>query len=220
MIQQYVMTGVSTSGVYCMLEAVRVGCPVDLLAALHVAGVDLNQDALGINLLRSAIRYLRDDVLKFCLNIITDQQSKNEALGYSMRDGTLCTVEILVHHGADLHHKVNHVNSKSNKSSLLNYALSCGRFEKLVYFLDHGIEPSDASVSIVLNNVSFRTSLFPGDNYPLSGEVQMTVQYHLEVQNILGLLLSRRPQLIDDNWNASTLFHCRWPSGTAKSVWW
>ena len=201
MIQQCMMTGVFTSGVFCVLEAVRVGCPVDLIAALHVAGVDLNQDALGVNLLRSAIRYLRDDVLEFCLNIITDQPSKNEALEYSMRDGTLCTVEILVHHGADLHHKVNHDYSEFNKSSLLNYALSCGRFEKLVYLLDHGIEPGDASISILLNNLSVRTSRFPRNNYPWSGEVQMTVQYHLEVQNILELLLSRRPQLIDDNWN-------------------
>ena len=98
---------------------------------------------------------------------------------------------------------MNYLISAYYQNSFLNYALSCGRFEKLEYLLDQGIEPSDASISILLNDLSFRTDHFPRNNYPLSCEMQMTVQYHLEVQDILELLLSRRPQLIDESWNGA-----------------
>ena len=185
------MTGVSTSGVHCVLNAVSFGCPVAFIADLQVAGVDLNKKALGANLLRFAIKYLRDDVLEFCLNIITDQQSKKKALENSVRQGNLCTVEILVCHGADLHHEV-------DESSLLDYALLCGCFEKLQYFFDHGIEPSETSISTLL---IFCTGHFMGNIHPLSCQGQITVQHHLKIQDIMELLLSRRPQLIDDKWN-------------------
>ena len=98
---------------------------------------------------------------------------------------------------------MNYLISAYYQNSFLNYALSCGRFEKLEYLLDQGVEPSDASISILLNDLSFRTDRFPRNNYPLSCEMQMTVQYHLEVQDILELLLSRRPQLIDESWNGA-----------------
>ena len=185
------MTGVSTSGVHCVLDAVSFGCPVAIIAALQVAGVDLNKKALGANLLRFAIKYLRDDVLEFCLNIITDQQSKNKALENSVRQGNLCTVEILVRHGADLNHEV-------DERSLLDYALRLGCFEKLQYFVDHGIEPSATSISTLL---IFCTGHFMGNIHPLSCQGQITIQHHLKIQDIMELLLSRKPQLIDDKWD-------------------
>ena len=177
------------SGVRSTLDAISHGCPVEFMAILQTAGVDFNQVGLGVNLLVSAIRYLRDDVLEFCLNIVTDHESKDKALRSSLCKGTLCAAKILVRHGADLHQQVTHVGSKLYARDMLQF------------LLDEGIVIGDASIIILLNNVARQNDRLFRNIDPLGRNGQLISHHHLQAHAVIRLLLSHNPHLIDENWN-------------------
>ena len=134
------------SGACCVKNVVSHGCPVEALSMLQVGGVDLNMDILGEHLLMMCNRYWRYDALDFCLKTIKFKSFLNKALLLEMRTGTLYGVKLLADSGANLHLQTTIILiSQRNESSLLNYALKLGRFDMVHYFLDQGIELSDAS---------------------------------------------------------------------------
>ena len=90
--------------------------------------------------------------------------------------------------------------SQRNESSLLNYALKLGRFDMVHYFLDQGIELSDASLSILLNSCSHRSNRFPINSTCVTSRQGLS-DIHLRIQAVSRQLLSLRPQLINEKWD-------------------
>ena len=165
---------------------------------LQAGWVDLNMDVLGEHLLMMCNRYWRYDALDFCLKTIKFKSFLNKARLLEMRTGTLYGVKLLANSGANLHIQTTIVLiSQRNESFLLNYALKLGRYDMVHYFLDQGIELSDASLSILLNSCSHRSNRFPINSTCVTSRQGLS-DIHLRIQAVSRQLLSLRPQLINE----------------------
>ena len=138
--------------------------------------------------------------MELCLKTIIAEHSKNKALTYAIHTGTLGIVKLLMESGADLHLQTYNLLT-SRETSLLNYAIACGRFDMACFLMDKGIEPSDASLSFLLIFCSRHSDWYLIATDRRGDRKQELSAGHLNILTLSRQLLSRRPELIYENWD-------------------